>query len=253
MQAFRVANMAPAYAPPARARFEAPRYRPPAWIGGDPSSLGKSKAGLGGFSIDRLPTSILLMTSGAAGLFVGDAFPSPVNVIVKGAGIAMLGYGVFYLFNEPSGPVKPAGAQREPTATPSPEAFATFHGAIISPTSGTRAQKNTFSDTFDVKLIWYNDSKEKANFTFDILGEAYAPGPAAPPVKSQVLFTGTVDLPPLGNSGPVTQTLPLWSIRPEKLEPYATQFWLVLTLRKLDAAGKPVPIGEPVRVFVDKA
>lgn len=257
MQAIRVANVvAPRmYAPPRRPVFAGPRYAPvpapPPMLGQSPH-VGAERPRLGEFAWGRLPTSILFMTGGVAGLYIGGAFPSPVDVILKAVGVAAVGWGVYYLFNEPpkGGAEKPSGAEQEPQRTPSPTAFQLIKGNIISPTPGSKPSLNFWGDTYDAQVVWYNGSNENVDFTYDLYADVRVPGlPSAQVTPGRSVYTKTVKLKPGEDSGPITITLPI--VRPEKpFESFGApaRFWNELTLRKYDAQANPVPVTAPIRV-----
>lgn len=259
MLALRTVNRTPVpYAPLPRPVFVAPRYVPAPVRAPAPPALGNgSLAGadhprLGEFSWGRLPTSILLMTGGAAGLYLGGALPSPGDVILKAAGVAAMGWGLFYLFNEPAKATaeKPSGAAQEPQRTPSPMAFQMIKGNIVSPTPGSKPVKNFWSYTYDAEVVWYNGSVENVEFTYDVYADVRVPGPQSAQVTpGKSIYRGTVKLKPGEDSGPTVITLPI--LRPDKpFDSYGVQpqFWNELTLRKWDAQANPVPVTEPIRV-----
>lgn len=221
---------------------------------GDGPLEGAERARLGEFSWGRLPSSILWMTGGVAGLYIGGAFPSPVDLVLRAAGVAAIGWGVYYLFAEPSvaKAETPAESAREPQRTPSPAAFQSITGAVISPTAGSKPEINFWGTSYDAKLAWYNGSKEEpVNFTYDVYVDVRVPGlPSAQVTPGKSVYTGVINLEPNKNSGPITVTLPIvYPISPpETFGLGRPQFWNELTLRKLDAQGNPVPVMEPVRV-----
>lgn len=208
---------------------------------------------MGEFSWGRLPTSILFLTGGGAGLYVGGALPTPVDVIVKAASVAALGWGVYYLFNEPATPKteKPAGATQEPQHTPTPGAFQLIKGAIISPISGTVPSENFWTRSFDAQVAWYNGSSDEVHFTYDVLGTIYGLGRLVEGENliRKSLYRGTVKLAPNDNSGPLTITIPILQPPKAGLTGFGpSTFKMDLQLRKYDSMGNPIPTGDPVTV-----
>jgi hypothetical protein len=261
MLALRTANPAPIpFAPmprmvPFGPRFAAaPRPYVPPPLPPRPASLGAEGPRLGEFSWGRLPTSILFMTGGVAGLYIGGAFPSPADVIMKAVGVAAVGWGVYYLFNEPATvtAAKPGGAQ-EPQKTPSPAAFPTIRGNIISPTSGTKPNRNFWSNSFDAQIAWYNGSPEDVNFTYDIFATIYGTGFQVEGKNriSKSLYNGTVKLLAGHDSGPLTITVPIEQPPEPGLTGYglpSPTFKMEIQLRKFDREGNPIATGDPVTV-----
>lgn len=223
-------------------------YRP---LGLKVPSLGERRHRLGDFSWNRFPTSVLFLAGGAAGFYVSPLVPSPVDTILKAAAIASIGWGIYYLFG---GPSTPSGAGQAPKKTPSTPAFGLIRGSIVSPVSGTKPNMNFWGESFDINVAWYNGSGEEANFTYDVLADSVAT--SGVPTKGENWVTQsippiTISVPPIHDTGPRAVTIPV--IRPPRpglvgpgLPPPVV--YMYLQLRKFDAQGNAVPVGESVKV-----
>jgi hypothetical protein len=231
-------------------------YRP---LGLKVPSLGEKRKSLGEFSINRMGPSILWITGGIGGLYVSPLIPAPADTILKVAGIAALGWGIYYLFTEPAAPPSPGSNETTggpPKPAPSASDFQLFSGSIISPISGSKPKLNvwTWTNNFDVIVSWHNGSKNVANFPYDIVADATIPGGALIQGQNwikQVVATKSVKDLPAGTSVQVAVTIPL--IRPPQTGPTGGNpnpvVYMFLQLRKIDPKdGTPVPVGDRIQV-----
>jgi hypothetical protein len=193
------------------------------------------------------------MTGGVGAIYLGGVLPTPADVLVRVGGIAAAGFGLYHLFAE-DGTAPPAkGATQSPLDTPSPEAFDKARGVWLYPVTGTKPESNFWSSGFDAKIIWYNGSDKKVNFTYDVYANIWGVGFIQPGVNQiyDSIYQGTVKLDPGQNSGPVVVTLPIY--RPPKPGLVGSglpdpTFKMSLQLRKYDDKGVPIPTGDPIVV-----
>lgn len=225
---------------------------------------------MGGFAWGRAPESILWITGGLAGMSVGGVFPSPIDSIAKALGVAAAGYGVYYLFTDPSEKetkedieAKAAVEQARIAAekaritaeqmrrTPSLAEFQAIKGTIVSPLSGQIPELNFWGNSFDIQVMWFNGADKELDLTYDVLAQSIGLGF---PVEGKNLITksvyrDTITLPLKGNTKPFTVTIPL--IEPPEVGLRGVSnptYYMQLTLRKIDSNGNAILTPASVRV-----
>lgn len=145
----------PAWRPPA--------YRPP------PPELGKKQIGQTEVKLNwgNLGQTILFGTLGAGALYGSGLLPDPVKTIATVGGVGLIGYAAYsFIGSAPKveNEVPSGTGSRIPTAAE----FAAVTGHFLQPKSGSSQGFNWFSDTYPVKVLVSNPSKEPVTITLEL-------------------------------------------------------------------------------------
>ncbi len=159
MQPLMVTNLRPmpgfaAYRPALRPMPYAPApYRRPATLG-QPSN-GRRRH-LGAFSVEEVPSSIVIAGVGAGAFYISGVLPTPWDLVTKGVSAMAIGYALYRVFSAPppEAPATPTGAQVGP-ATPiaRQEDFALITASFTTPKNYSTASYSFFTGKYPVELL----------------------------------------------------------------------------------------------------
>lgn len=153
------------------------------------SSVSAERPSLGAYNPDRLGTSIFLATGGALAFFAGGIAPTPFDLLIKGLGIAAVGYGAYHLF------VGPGGSESK---LPEAEAFDKIYGEWILPQQNQTVGVNFWGNSrAQIKLT--NPSDKEVDFTLAVTQTEACKGLIGSDTVNQQNFEPrTISLPPGG-------------------------------------------------------
>lgn len=146
-----------------------PPSRPSRPILGNDGIGRNENARMGDFSLAKLPSSILMATGGVAGFMLSGALPSPFDLLIKAAGIGLVGYGIYDLVSAPSTPVSPSKPVTEGGALVSKGNIGAVTGDILVPQPNAKHAAGGFlTYSYDVKFRLINADQEPVTVPLEL-------------------------------------------------------------------------------------
>ncbi len=116
----------------------------------------KPRRQLGAFSMDEVPSSIVIAGIGAGAFYFSGVLPAPWDIVTKGVSAMAIGYALYKVFSAPApeGPALPTGAQVGP-ATPiaRQEDFDMVTASFTTPKMYSTVSSSFWTNKYPVDLL----------------------------------------------------------------------------------------------------